>query len=298
MKLLPYISALITLTLAGCKPDSQQNVAENSNLKAFEGIHGIVREMAPDRKTVTVQHDKVPGYMPAMTMPFNVRDPQELDGIEVGADITFKLVVRTNEHWIQDIRFVALRTENMTNNAFVSRATGKELKPDDPLPDAELLAENGKTIRLSDFRGQVVAFSFFFTRCPLPEYCPRMSNNFAKAREALLARANAPANWLFLSISFDPEFDQPAVLASYADFYRGGNADRWLFTAAPTNVLASFAPRLDLMVMRDGASFSHNLRTVVVDPKGRIFHQFDGNEWTPRQLADAILEAAQTSAQH
>jgi cytochrome oxidase Cu insertion factor (SCO1/SenC/PrrC family) len=47
------------------------------------------------------------------------------------------------------------------------------------------------------------------------------------------------------------------------------------------------------MIMHDGDSImSHNLRTVVLDPRGKIFRQLDGNQWTPQQLADAIREAA------
>ena len=112
------------------------------------------------------------------------------------------------------------------------------------------------------------------------------------ARKLLLADTNAPANWQLLSISFDPGFDQPGILAGYGNFYRGGNTNRWLFAAAPTNTLAALAPALDLMVIRDGPGFTHNLRTVVLDTQGRIARQFDGNHWTPEQLADAIRQAA------
>ncbi len=296
MKLLPYIFAITALTMAGCKPEAHQDAAADSNASTYE-VQGILREVSPDHRTATIQHQKIPGYMPAMTMPFNVKVPQELDGIEIGADITFKLVVQTNEHWIQDIRFLALRIENMTNQAFASRAKVTELKPGDPLPDGEMLAENGKTIRFSDFRGKALAFTFFFSRCPLPEYCPRMASNFLKAREALLSNANAPANWQLLSVSFDPGFDNPDVLAAYGNFARGTNADRWLFAAMPTNVLVSIAPKLDLMVVPEGGSITHNLRTVVLDPQGRIFRQFDNNTWTPEQLTDAIIEAARVTQQ-
>jgi NAD-specific glutamate dehydrogenase len=47
------------------------------------------------------------------------------------------------------------------------------------------------------------------------------------------------------------------------------------------------------MIMREGGNImSHNLRTVVLDPHRKIFRQLDGNQWTPPQLADAILQAA------
>jgi protein SCO1/2 len=167
-----------------------------------------------------------------------------------------------------------------------------ELQPGDVLPDGILRSESGTMVRFSDFRGQAVAFTFFFTRCPLPDYCLRMNRNFAAARAILLADAHAPTNWQFLSISFDPEFDQPEVLTSYAQLYRGQDVRHWLFATAYPETLRALAPRLDLMVMHQGGSISHNLRTVVIDPQGRITAQFDGNTWTPQQLADALRRAA------
>ena len=137
-----------------------------------------------------------------------------------------------------------------------------------------------------------MAFTFFFTRCPLPTYCPLMNRNFAQTRKLLLATPNTPINWQFLSISFDPDFDHPDVLAYYGNFYRGGNADRWLFASAPPDSLAALGSRLGLMVMRQDSNITHNLRTVVVDPQGRLYRQFNDNQWTPRQLVDAMLEAA------
>ena len=95
-----------------------------------------------------------------------------------------------------------------------------------------------------------------------------------------------------LSISFDSDFDQPQILASYASLYRGQDNNRWLFVVASTNTLAGLAPKVDLNFWREDGSISHNLRTVVLDANGKIFKQFDGNDWTPPQLADAIIQAA------
>ena len=167
-----------------------------------------------------------------------------------------------------------------------------ELKTGDPLPDGVLSAEDNHQVHFSDFRGEAVAFTFFFTRCPMPNYCPLMNRNFAAARDLVLSKPDAPTNWEFVSISFDPQYDTPEVLASYGGFYRGGNSAHWLFAASTTNTLATLAPCLDLMVVRQGNSISHNLRTVVLDPQGRIYRQFDGNEWTPQELADALVSAA------
>jgi len=180
----------------------------------------------------------------------------------------------------------------VTNGVVMIHEAMPELKPGDLLPDCDLTDENGDRIRFSDFRGRALAFTFFFTRCPLPDYCPRMSKNFAETRQILLNTPGTPTNWQFLSISFDPGFDTPEMLASYAKYFRDNNPDRWRFAAASTNAIARLAPQLDLMVARDSTSISHNLRTVVLDPQGRITRQFDGNQWTPRMMADALLSAA------
>ena len=255
---------------------------------------GLVREIAPDRRQAVIRHEAIPGYMPAMTMEFNVKTTNEFNGIAVGDTITFRLSATDETHWIDHVRKVALATNNApAGKPKIAPSKTTELKLGDLLPDAELTDENGQVIRFSDFRGQAVAFTFMFTRCPLPDYCPRMGNNFLKARELILAATGVPTNWHFLSISFDPDFDKPAVLSRYANVYRRNNADRWLFAAAPMKSLAQLAPRLDLMVNREpGGSISHNLRTVVLDPSGRIRRQFDGNQWTPKELADAVVAAA------
>jgi protein SCO1/2 len=277
--------------IAVCKIKAEPD-ADQTGIKSFNA-RGVVRQISDDRRKATIQHEAIPGYMSAMTMEFNVKDTNELSGISPSDQITFKLDVGENESWIEGVRFVAHRIEDVTNNTFVFHVPSSELKPGDLLPDCEFIAEDGSTVHFSDFRGKAVAFTFFFSRCPLPDYCQRMSKNFSETRQLLLATANAPANWQLLSISFDPEFDSPQMLSSYADFYRGADTNRWLFAAAPTNTLAHLAPQLDLMIMRDGDNImSHNLRTVVLDPQGKISRQLDGNQWTPQQLADAILQAA------
>lgn len=254
--------------------------------------HGVVRQIAPDRRAVTIQHEAIAGYMPAMTMEFPVKDTNQLNEISPSDEITFKLVVGEHDSWVEEVRLVAHRIEDVTNHVVIIHVPTAELKPGDLLPDYEFTSEDSGRIHISDFRGRVLAFTFFFTRCPLPDFCPRMSQNFAETRKLLLNTPDGPTNWQFLSISFDPEFDQSAVLSSYANYFREGNSDRWLFAAASTDTLAGLAPRLDLMVRHEGEGISHNLRTVVLDPQGHIFRQFDGNQWTPQQLAGAMLEIA------
>lgn len=285
------------LLLVGCDksapvppPQTSPHITE----RAFE-VRGVVRSMPEGGRTLVVRHEEIPGYMPKMTMELNVRDTNEISGLERDDEITFQLVATTNTHWIQNIK----RTGKVAPTAPPAPSSPgyqlvKELAPGNPLPDYELVAEDGRMIRFSDFRGQAVAFTFIFTRCPLPDYCPRMGNNFSEARELILTNTTAPTNWQFLSISFDPEFDTPEVLRNHARRYRHDNPDRWLFAAAPLKVLATLAPELNLMFAKEASgSISHNLRTIVLDPQGRLHKQFDGNQWTPAALAEALLAAAQ-----
>ncbi len=290
MKHLFLSLALLLTVMAGCKLEAAPDASQAAG--KYYDAHGVVRHISPDLHSVTIQHGAIAGYMSAMTMEFPVKDTNELNGIAPSDEITFKLVVRSNDDWIEDIHCVGRRDENAANNTDLFHVPSSELMPGDSLPDYEFTSEYGSKIRLSDFHGRAVAFTFFFTSCPLPDYCPRMSKNFFEARKLILAMTNSPANWQLLSISFDPGFDTPEVLTSYANFYRGTDTNRWLFAVASTNTLADIAPRLDLMVMRNSMGVTHNLRTVVLDPQGRIFREFDGNQWTPQELADTILKAA------
>jgi len=289
-KLFPLLAGLL-LAFAGCKPAPTAPKADAPAVRSYDA-HGIVRGITPDRHEATIKHDAIPGFMGAMTMDFTVRNTNDLQRIAPGDEITFKLLVTETDSWIESVRFVSHVAEDVTNHVFTFHAPSAELKPGDPLPDFTLTAEDGRTIHCSDFRGRVLAFTFFFTRCPLPDFCPRMDLNFFDTRALLRTPADAPTNWQFLSISFDPEFDLPATLTNYAAYYRQADADRWLFSVADTNTLAALGPLLDLKIAREDNTISHNLRTVVLDPQGRIARQFDGNQWTPQQLAAAMLDAA------
>jgi len=278
----------ILVPLGGCKPPSTSADAA-SVAETNYPVRGVIQSIAPDLRHAMIKHDKIPGYMAAMTMDFSVRDTNALTGFAPGDEITFTLVVTETNDWIESLNKIGAHGLSGSPGW---HAVEPELKVGDPLPDYEFTGETGPPVRFSDFRGRAVAFTFFFTSCPLPEYCPRMNRNFLEARSLLLTNSAAPTNWQLLSISFDSSFDTPQVLSRYAKFYRGDIADRWQFAVASTNTLAGLAPKVDLNFWREGGSISHNLRTVVLDPDGKISRQFDGNEWTPQQLADAIAAAA------
>jgi len=282
------LCGLLAILAFGCKPHFAVPPAKTY------AARGVIQQIAPDHRHATIKHEAIPGYMAAMTMDFSVRDTNVLTGFAAGDEITFSLVVTDDDDWIENLQRTG-QTGGVTGPPGWHVAE-PELQVGDALPDAELTSENGRIIHLADFRGKAVAFTFFFTSCPLPEYCPRMNRNFSEARNLLLAATNAPANWQLLSVSFDPAFDEPVILASYAGLYRGTNTDRWLFAVASTNTLAALAPKLDFRFWRENGTLSHNLRTVVLDGGGKIFRQFDGNDWTAAELAKALSDAAKKAA--
>lgn len=262
--------------------------------KQTYAARGVVKQIAPDHRHATIKHEAIPGYMLAMTMDLSVRDTNALNAISPGDVITFDLVVTADDDWVENIQRVG--STNAPPPAPTWHVVESELKPGDELPDYEFTSETSCGVRFSDYRGRAVAFTFFFTSCPLPEYCPRMNKHFSEARALLRVDTNATANWQFLSISFDSGFDQPQILAGYGKFYRGEDTNGWLFAVASPATLAGLAPKVNLNFWKENGTYSHNLRTVVLDVNRKIFRQFDGNEWTPQQLADAMRDAAKVPA--
>jgi protein SCO1 len=274
----------------------QASPLDSTNFTRSFVARGIVRNLGADGKTVVVRHEDIPGFMPKMTMEFDVRVTNELAGLKPGDAITFNVKATEDESWIENIR--PATTNDMAplppTESSASLLHVAKMKPGDVLPDTDLLAEDGRAIKLSDSKGQALAFTFIFTRCPLPDFCPRMNQHFNRARETLLRQTDGPTNWQFLSISFDPGFDKPEVLTRYAYSYRGQNTNRWLFASASSSVMDFMSSQLDFRFANEGGSFVHNLRTVVLDGQRRVYRQFDGNKWKAEDLAQAITEAAQS----
>jgi protein SCO1/2 len=93
-----------------------------------------------------------------------------------------------------------------------------------------------------------------------------------------------------LTISFDPEHDTPAVLKAYAA-QQGSDPERWLFATGAREELDALTEQFGLNYGRLGDTFDHNLRTVVVDPEGKIRRILIGNEWQPADLVAEIVAA-------
>lgn len=281
------------------KPETESESASES-LRIFE-VQGVVEELLPDGRTVQIRHDEIPGYMKAMSMPFDVKDPDELEGLTPGDRVGFRMLITPDDGWIDRVRVLESAPDSPQTPS-APRSTTRIVRSVDPLetgdtiPDYPFVNQDGESLRLHQFRGQAVAFSFIFTRCPFPDFCPRMISRLKEAEELLKNNQNpdAPDNWHLLAISFDPEFDTPTVLKNYAAQYEIDLAN-WDFVTGELIEIDAITEQLGLMFARDaetGQTFNHNLRTIVLDTHSRIHHAFVGNQWSAEELAEKIAEAA------
>jgi protein SCO1/2 len=265
-----------------------------TNLKVFE-VKGLVSEVRPRQKEVEIKHEAVPDYMPAMTMPFDVRDTNELAGLQAGDRVIFRLQATDTDAWIDHIRKIgpALPTNQIpTTGEFRLVREAPRVEEGDLLPEYHLTNQFGQAFSTTQFNGQALALTFLFTRCPYPTFCPRMANNFEEAQQKLETLNGGPTNWHLLTVSFDPEFDTPAVLKTYAQFHKYDPAHSTFATGSLIDITA-LAEQLGLTFWHDeNGSISHNLRTVVIGASGRVQKIFQGNEWTSAELVAEIVKAA------
>lgn len=302
MKWLPWFaSVLIAFGLIGCKQEPPAPVAAGASTEETPreySVRGVVRRVEPERRSVVVKHDEIPGFMPAMTMPFDVKEPKELQGLKPGDRIAFRMLVTTNDGWIDRIQVLGSDT-NATATPPPVRITSSVplLEAGSMLPDYTLTNELGKVIRLSDFRGQVLAFTFIFTRCPYPDFCPRMTDLFGRAQKTLAGQPEAPKNLRFLSISFDPEHDTPELLRAYAERQHYDPA-QWTLATGAWDQLEPLTGHFGLIFGRDvpPEKMEHNLRTVVVRPSGQIQAVLPSNEWQLEDLLREIRAAASSAS--
>ena len=253
-------------------------------------LRGQVLAVDDARQEVTIKHEDIDGFMPAMTMPFKVNDRKLLDGMAPGDLVTATLVVESGNAYLSRIE--------RTGRAPLAQAPPAHHAPQtlnrgDPVPDAALIDQDGKPRRLSEWRGRVLGVTFTYTRCPLPNFCPLMDRHFAEVQRAIAADRSLKERARLLTVSFDPEFDTPRVLAAHAE---GVGADPvvWTFATGDRGTIDRLTEAFGVSVFREGddqAAVVHNLRTAVVDPRGRLVEIFNGNEWKPADLVGALRSA-------
>jgi protein SCO1 len=260
-----------------------------TNARVF-AAKGVVEELKPDDQTVVLKHEAISNYMNAMTMPFKVKTLKELAALRAGDEISFQLHVTETESWVD--QFVRIGTVPLEENKPPVQQTPKAqaVRARNPLWDYKFTNELGQAVSLSDFRGQALAITFFYTRCPLPEYCPRLSKNFQEASQKLAALPRAPTNWHFISFSFDTEFDTPTMLKAYGESYQSDPA-HWSFLTGPPDKIAELAQQSDVKYESAGGLINHNFRTLIIDAAGHLQMVFPTSGDLSDQIVTEILKA-------
>jgi protein SCO1/2 len=238
-------------------------------------VDGIVVAFDPAARTMLVSHRPIARYMGAMMMPFRVDDARELRGLYPGARIQFDLVVGKDRSIAKNVR------KSGGGDAQIP-APRERLSIGDALPDFQLTDQEGRVLRAADLRGKVLAIDFIYTRCPLPDVCPRLAANFA----ALERRFPQALGWdlMLLSVTVDPDYDTPAVLADYARRW-AADSRGWRFL---TGDVSQFAAQLGEVYWSDEGSIGHNSTTSIIGRDGKLRAVVEGSNWRIDQLEHLI----------
>jgi protein SCO1/2 len=265
----------------------QCNGAKSKNETRYP-IAGKVVAVNKTERTATVDHEKIPGYMESMTMDFNVKNDADLDRMKPGDRISGTLVVTDDSSWIE----ITAITEGGSQLTPTTIVPG-EPKPGDEVPDFKLVNQDGKTIRISQYKGRALALTFIYTRCPDPDQCSLMSANFAAIDKELQQDAALRGKTHLLSVTFDPDYDTPRVLRSYGAAQTGRFSEEkfehWEFATGSKDEVKRVAEFFGVRYFTDSESgeekLVHSLRTAVIDPAGKLVKLYRGNEWKPAEIA-------------
>ena len=274
------VLAGIMILVEGCGGGKQREV----DVKTFP-IRGVVVSVDRQEKRIMIAHEEIPNYMMAMTMPFKVKDTTLLTAVRSGDSVEGTLAVSRTESWIETIGVIGKNpTPPLSGEQVLFRHLFRE---GDVLPDMALTNQDGIPVRFSKYHGQVVALTFIYTRCPLPDFCIRMSDNFSNVQRLLKSDQSLRDRWHLLSVSFDPEHDTPAVLKQEAKKY-SADLDDWEFVTGAEPTIDKLTDGFDLMVKPDAGLIEHTLRTALLDGDGRLVKVIKGNDWKPEDLVSDI----------
>jgi protein SCO1/2 len=258
-------------------------------------LKGKVVTVEKDKHLVTIAHEDIKDYMSAMTMPFTVRDDWVFEVLVPGDQVTATLIVDGTQSWLEDL--VITKESADTTSPVTGESIGP--KPGDEVPDYRLINQDGKAIRIHDYKGKALLLTFIYTRCQMPDQCTLMSNNFAEIDKELQKQPELMGKTHLLSISFDPEYDTPKVLRSYGAAYTGKYTDEtfahWEFASGSVDEVKGIAQFFGLRYYKDSQSAEdqviHSLRTAIIGPDGKIVKVYRGNEWKPSEVLKELQAA-------
>ncbi len=282
---------LLGLAFAGCSKSESPKASDGA--KRFE-LKGKVVSADQAEHKVTIEHEEIPGYMEAMTMPFTLLDDWVYSELKPGALIQATLVVDQNRTWLENPVVSNVADPNLVGKEV---ETSVEPKVGDAVPEFSLTNQDGKKISLKKYAGRTVLLTFIYTRCPMPDQCPLMSTNFAFLNQQLATNAALKDKVNLLSVSVDPEYDKPKVLREYGLKYINSTKPdafaRWDFATGSNDEVKKVGQFFGLNYWPEKDQVIHNLRTVMISADGKVAKTYRGNEWKPDQmLKDLEAQAA------
>ncbi len=281
------------LLLLGCHPNPPSPTTSTQKTFTIRGkivvIHGT---------SATLDGEDVPGFMEAMTMDYKLADPSVASELHPGDRITARVLAeRTSDGDYTNVRLDNIVVIAQARPDYKPAVQYHVPAPGDPVPNFALLNQSDRTIHLSQFKGKLVLLTFIYTRCPLADFCPRMSRNFADIDKALAADPALYNQTHLLSVSFDPAYDTPKVLRSYGGAYTGNYTNEkflhWDFAAPTEKDLPAVTQFFNVGVTPgDNKSLTHSLSTVLIGKDGKIVAWYPTNDWDPKDVLSAIRKAA------
>jgi protein SCO1 len=287
---------LASIALAGCHgsrgPKSQSFSA--SAYKTYR-VRGKVVSTNPASGEVTLNHEAIPGFMEAMTMPYKLKDANILSELHPGDVITADLLVSQNADG--DMLLDHIVVVGQAKPDYKPTVTYHVPVPGDVVPDFKLRNQDGRTIHLDQFRGRELLITFIYTRCPLPNFCPRITHNFADINRQLASNRALHDKTHLLCVSFDPDNDTPERLRAYGASYIGSDAkdafSHWDFAVPDGPELAKMAQYFDIGISPGaGNTITHTLSTTLIGADGKVVRFYPGNEWTPEQVLADMRQTA------
>lgn len=287
-----YIGIFCLGALVSLNARSAESVNVGGTNARLFSVKGVVRELEPAEQTAVISNEAISNYMDAMTMPFKVRDAKQLNGLRPGDKVAFRLHVTPTDSWVDQV--VRIGTVPLNENKTLPAET-PQVPARNSLWYYHFTNELGQPVSLSDFHGQALGITFFYTRCPLPNFCPRLSKNFEEALQKLEAMPGAPTNWHFLSVSFDPQFDTPAMMKAYGDSYQY-DPKHWSFLTGPPDKIAELAEESGVHYKSDNGLINHNFRTLIVDANGHLQTVFPiSGDFSDSIVAEIIKATTETN---
>lgn len=278
------IAALFCLAIALAACDGSKTA---DSTRSFQ-VRGFVRAFAPDRSTVSVEHENIPGIMPSMTMPFSVKDQKEMARLKIGDAISFRMIITDKDLFIDQVRAIPASEVHVAEPApagSASPALSARLRDGDIIPPFTLANQDGARVTLDTFRGQPFVLTFIFTRCPVPNFCPLISHNFSELQEAIKADPGAAGKTRLLSVTLDPKFDTPEILKSYAQQQKA-DPQIWTFATGERSEIDKLTQSFAVFVQPEAGTISHGLATALVGPEGKVVKIWRGNSWKPSEVVE------------